>query len=147
MTNLLGDLNAKVGRGEVFKPTIGNESLHQNINDNDLRIVNFDILKNLALKSTMLPHRNIHKYGRTCLDGKTNEQINHILIDRRWHSVTFDVRSFIVADCDTDKYLVAAKHSERLAVIKLAAQTFDVKRLNLRKLSELELKKHYHSTI
>jgi hypothetical protein len=42
MTNLLGEFNAEVGIGEVFKPTIGNESLHQNINDNALRIVNFD---------------------------------------------------------------------------------------------------------
>jgi exonuclease III len=31
---LLGDFNAKVGREDIFKPTIGNESLHQDSNDN-----------------------------------------------------------------------------------------------------------------
>ena len=41
MKILLGDLNAKVGRENIFKPTIGNESLHQDINDNGVRIVNF----------------------------------------------------------------------------------------------------------
>jgi hypothetical protein len=30
---LLGDFNAKVVRASIFKPTIGNESLHRNSND------------------------------------------------------------------------------------------------------------------
>ena len=38
---LLGDFNAKVGRENIFKPTVGNESLHQDSNDNGVRIVNF----------------------------------------------------------------------------------------------------------
>jgi hypothetical protein len=41
MKNLLGDFIAKVGRGNIFKPTIGDESLHQDINDNGARIANF----------------------------------------------------------------------------------------------------------
>ena len=40
MKILLGDFNAKVGRENIFKPTIGNESLHQDSNDNGVRIVN-----------------------------------------------------------------------------------------------------------
>ena len=36
MKNLLGDFNAKVGRENSFKPTIGNESLHQGSNDNGI---------------------------------------------------------------------------------------------------------------
>ena len=62
MKILLGDFNAKVGTEIIFKPTIGNESLHQDSNDNGVRIVNFGISKNLVVKSTMFPHRNIHKY-------------------------------------------------------------------------------------
>ena len=38
---LLGDFNAKVGRESIFKPTIGQESLHQDSNDNGVRLVNF----------------------------------------------------------------------------------------------------------
>jgi hypothetical protein len=34
MKILLGGLNAKVGREDIFKPTIGNESLHKISNDN-----------------------------------------------------------------------------------------------------------------
>ena len=54
MIILLGDFNAKVGRENIFKPTIGNESLHQDGN-NVVRIVNFATSKNLVFKSTMSP--------------------------------------------------------------------------------------------
>jgi len=37
---LLGDFNAKVGRENIFKPTTGNESLHQDSNDKGVRKVN-----------------------------------------------------------------------------------------------------------
>jgi hypothetical protein len=34
MTILLGDFSAKVGREDIFKPTIGKERLHKISNDN-----------------------------------------------------------------------------------------------------------------
>jgi hypothetical protein len=34
MEILLGDFNAKVGREDIFKPTLWNESLHEISNDN-----------------------------------------------------------------------------------------------------------------
>jgi len=60
MTILLGDFNAKVCREIILKPTIGNESPHQVSNDNGIRIGNFNTSKNLVVKSTLFPHRNIH---------------------------------------------------------------------------------------
>jgi endonuclease/exonuclease/phosphatase family metal-dependent hydrolase len=111
---LLGDFNAKVGREEIFKPTIESESLHGISNDNGVRVVHFATSRNLAIKSTMFPHRNIHKFMWSFADGKTHNQIDHILIDRRRHSSILDVRSFREADCDTDHYLVVAKVMERL---------------------------------
>jgi hypothetical protein len=38
---LLGDFNAKEGRENIFKPTIGNESLHEDSNDKGISMVNF----------------------------------------------------------------------------------------------------------
>jgi hypothetical protein len=94
MKILLGDFNAKVGREDIFKPTIGNGSLHEISNDNGVRLVNFATSENLRVKSTVFPQRNIHKYTWTSPDGKTHNQIGHILVDRRRHSNVFDVRSF-----------------------------------------------------
>ena len=41
MQILLGEINENVGRENIFKPTIGNENLHQDSNNNGVRIVNF----------------------------------------------------------------------------------------------------------
>jgi hypothetical protein len=41
MKILVGDFNAKVGRGDIFKAIIGNESLNKVNNDNGVRVVNF----------------------------------------------------------------------------------------------------------
>jgi hypothetical protein len=53
MKILLGDFNAKVGRQNIFKPTIRSGSLHQDVNDNDVRIVNFATSKNLVVEGAM----------------------------------------------------------------------------------------------
>jgi hypothetical protein len=53
---LLGDFNGKVGRENIFKPTIRNESLHPDSNDNGVRIVNLATSKNPVVKSTVFPH-------------------------------------------------------------------------------------------
>jgi hypothetical protein len=50
MTILLGDFNAKVGREDIFKRTIGNESFHETSNDTGVRVVNFATSKNLSQK-------------------------------------------------------------------------------------------------
>jgi exonuclease III len=66
---LLGDLNPKVCREDIFKP-----------------------FKIITANSTMFKHHYIHKYTWTSPDGKTHNQINHILVDRRRHCNVLDVR-------------------------------------------------------
>jgi hypothetical protein len=48
---ILLDFNAKVGREDIFKTTIGNKSLHEASNDNGVIVVNFATSKNLTVKS------------------------------------------------------------------------------------------------
>jgi hypothetical protein len=61
MKILLGDFNVEDGREDIFKPTIGNGSLHEISNDNGVRLVNFATPENLRIESMMFPHCNIHK--------------------------------------------------------------------------------------
>jgi hypothetical protein len=93
MKILLGDFNAKVGREDISKPTIGNESLHKISNDIGYRVGNFATSKNLVAKNSMFPHHSIHKFISTSPDGKLHNQIDHILIDRS-HSSILDTVPF-----------------------------------------------------
>ena len=79
----------------------------------------------------MFPHRNIHKYTWTFPEAKTDNQIDHILADRSWHSNILDVRSVSGANFGTDQYLVVAKIRKRFAISKQAARKLDRKDLIL----------------
>jgi hypothetical protein len=140
---LLGDFSAKVGRKDIFKPTIGNESLHKIGINNGVKLVHFASSNNLRVKSTMFPHRKIHKYTWTSPDGKTHNPVDHILVDWRRHRTILDVRSYRAVDCDTDHYLVVAKFRERLTVNKQRPNRFHMERFNLKKLNEVEGKEQY----
>jgi endonuclease/exonuclease/phosphatase family metal-dependent hydrolase len=118
MKILMGDFNAKVGREDIFKPIISNRSLHEASNDKRVRVVNFATLKYLIVKSTIFLHCNIQKHTWTFPDGVTHNEIDHVLIDKRWHLNILDIRSFRGADCDTDHYLVVANLRERISVSK-----------------------------
>jgi hypothetical protein len=99
-------------RDDNFKPIIVNENLHETGIDNVDRVVNFATSKNLIVRSTTFPHRDIHKHTWTSRDGVAHNQIDHVLIDKRQHSNILYIRSFRGADCDTDHYLVVAKLRE-----------------------------------
>jgi hypothetical protein len=82
MKILLGDLNAIVGRDDIFKLVTGKGSPHEVSNDNGIRVVNFATSKNITVKSTTLPCCNIHKHTWTSHDGVTHNQIDHVLTEK-----------------------------------------------------------------
>jgi hypothetical protein len=45
-----------------FQQTVMKESLHENVDDNEVTVTNFSKLKDLIVRSTMFPHRRIHKF-------------------------------------------------------------------------------------
>jgi hypothetical protein len=79
---LLGHFSAKVETEDIFKPTKGDENLHEAGNDNGNRVANFATSEYLVAKSTMFPHSKIHTHTCTSLDGKAHNQFDHVLTDK-----------------------------------------------------------------
>ena len=91
---IIGDMNAQVGKEEIYRPTIGSHSLHKNTNDNGYRLIQFGTLNNMVIGSTMFQHRNIHKPTWTAPDRSFENQIDRMVIDARHMSDLLDVISY-----------------------------------------------------
>ncbi|XP_022160090.1 craniofacial development protein 2-like [Myzus persicae] len=50
----LGDFNAKIGKEEVYRPTIGRDSLHDTSNDNGTRQIHFCMTNEMVLSSSVV---------------------------------------------------------------------------------------------
>lgn len=57
---ILGDMNAKIGKEQFLKPTIGKYSLHETTNDNGMKLIDLATGKGFRIMSTMFPHKDIH---------------------------------------------------------------------------------------
>lgn len=131
---VVGDFNAKIGREETFRPTIGRESLHVDSNDNGMRTILFAAAKDLIIKMTCFRHKDIHKATWVSPDRTTKNQIDHFLIDKRRYTNVLDVGAYRGADSDSDHFLVVAKLRARIAASQSGkrankAESFDIKKL------------------
>jgi len=143
---VLGDFNAKFGREPQYFPCIGKESLHSHSNDNGQRMISFATSNGLIVSSTTFPHKDIHKATWRSPDGETLNQIDHVLIQTRYRSTIYGVRSHRGADCDTDHYLAIAKLRSKL---KSQAKLNQDKRtkINLELLKDEILRKEYENKV
>ena len=58
---VIGDLNGKIEREELYRDVIGRDSLHRQSNDNELRVIKFVTSRNMVISSTHFTRRDSHK--------------------------------------------------------------------------------------
>lgn len=107
---ILGDFNAKVGNNNSNNTQVmGKEGLRSTCNNNGSRLIDFCATNQLFIGGTKFPHKDIHKYTWQSPDGVTRNQIDHILISKKFLSSLTDVRTMRSADIYSDHQLVVAK--------------------------------------
>ena len=147
---VLGDLNAKVGQdNDTREQTYGREGLSQETNDNGERLIEFCEYNNLTIGGTIFKHKEIHKYTWTSPDGHTKNQIDHIMINKKWRTSLLDVKTKRGADIASDHELLVAKIRLKLRNAKPGSQRkvkFDTGKLQDQHIAQqfkLELSNRY----
>ena len=84
MLLLTGDMNAKVGTDNSnYERVMGRHGCGVR-NDNGERLADFCMSNNLVIGGTIFPHKDIHKLTWKSPDGRTINQIDHIIINGKW---------------------------------------------------------------
>ena len=110
MLLVLGDWNAKLGaRQEGENGIVGKHGLICERNDNGDRFVSFRACNNLAITSTMFPHKDVPKYTWTSPDGQYRNQIDNLAIRSQFKTSVRDTRLHRGADVGSDHNLVITK--------------------------------------
>ena len=121
MTILMGDLNAKIGSdNNGHEEVMGRQGLGK-MNENGEMLADFCAFNNMIIGGSVFPHRRIHKATWVSPDHRTENQIDHICIGRKFRRSMHGVRVQRGADAASDHHLVVAR-------IKMKLKKREVKR-------------------
>jgi hypothetical protein len=129
---IVGDFNAKIGKEERNEGVAGKETIHDTTNNNGAKICDLAAATNTFIVSTQYRHKREHKITWMIPGGTEGNQIDHMLISKKWKRIIQDVRTYRGANVDSDHLLVVAKI--RMKVVKQTGGSrksrWDVEKLN-----------------
>ena len=148
MLLIIGDLNSKVGSDNLSNERVIGTHGCGITNENGERLI-FCAANNYVIGGIIFAHRTIHKLTWRSPDGKTSNQIDHVIINGKWRRSLLDVRVCSGADIFSDHHLVHAVI--RLKLRKFHSSTQNRKHLDIAKLKSppiqnqlvLELRNRY----
>jgi exonuclease III len=91
---LMGDLNAKIGEDNLdLKSVMGRHGMGAR-NENGEMFIDLCMNYNLVIDGSLFPHKNIHKATWVAPNQHTFNQIDHVVISKKWRGSLLDVRSY-----------------------------------------------------
>ncbi|XP_063593072.1 uncharacterized protein LOC134770132 [Penaeus indicus] len=116
ITNITGDFNAKVGRQRTNTDCAGMFGLGEQ-NERGENLIDFCRTNNLVITNTMFKHHPRHLYTWTSPDKQTRNQIDYILINKKWKGSVRNAKTRPGADCNSDHQLLVVDLLLRLKKI------------------------------
>lgn len=112
---IMGDMNAKIGSDNSnLEDIMGKHGLGE-MNSNGELLTNFCAHNNFVIGGSVFPHKKIHKVTWISPNLRTENQIDHVMISRRYRSSLLDVRNRRGADIASDHYLIVSQFRIKLA--------------------------------
>jgi len=103
-------------------------------NDNGCKLIGLATGSNLRVKSTMFPHKKLHKGTYRSPDERHVNHIHHVLVNERFNNSILDVRTVRGADSISDHFLMAGRLRVKLKRQEIKREGvmgwFDITNLN-----------------
>ena len=123
---IMGDMNAKTGSDNTDRErAMGREGC--------VKFVNFCLNNNCVIGGTIFQHKEIHKLTWKSQDGRTVNQIDHVVINNKWRRSLKDGHTCRGADAGSDHYLV-------VSILKLCLRKAPIKHDRQRRYNIARLK-------
>ncbi|KAK7113089.1 hypothetical protein V1264_012440 [Littorina saxatilis] len=146
VTILMGDVNAKIGSDNTgYERVMGTHALGV-MNENGERFVDLCALNSLVIGGSIFPHKRIHKNTWVSPDNRTENQIDHVCINKKFRRSLQDVRVRRGADVASDHHLLVASLKLKLKRNQTDASDRRVK-YNIRLLKDPKTKEQFSLTL
>ncbi|XP_061164542.1 uncharacterized protein LOC133173578 [Saccostrea echinata] len=142
VTIMMGDLNAKIGNDNTgYGEIMGKHGLGQ-MNENGERLANFCASNKQVIGGTLFQHKRIHKATWVSPDQLTENQIDHICINKKFRRSLQDTRVKRAADVASDHHLLTGSIKLKLRKMKTEGNSQRI-RYNTRFLQDTQILQEY----
>lgn len=142
MIIVMGDLNAKVGADNESREEIMGKQGVGDMNENGERLCDLCAFNGLVITGTLFHHKTIHKTTWKSPDGRTTNQIDHVMVNKTMRSSVLNTRVMRGADVYSDHYLV--RTTIRMKLAKNNEQQKGRERFDIAKLKDEDTRQRYN---